>query len=197
MFSKLDVVNQMLGLLGELPVNTLDTPHEVVVAGLAALDAESVRVQARGWWFNQETPVLHPQVDSNFILLPANTLDVDSLTQYPEITQRGGRLFNATTSSYEFTAPVKVRLTRYLDFDDLPMLARYYIAAGAKLTVQLDLDGDSTKARKLTGDRAEAYAELNAQDIRNKATSIMNRPDFAYNLHRVRGHSPDPHRHIL
>jgi len=179
MYSKLEVINQMLGVMGELPVNTLSSPHTIVSAGLQELENESIRVQARGWWFNQETPTLTPQSGTNFINLPNNTLQVDTLTQFPEVAARGTRLFNATTSSYEFTAPVDVRLTRYLDFDELPYLARFYVAAGAKLAVQSNYDGDGTKMRKLSQDQSVAYSELHAEHIRSRRANLINRPNFA------------------
>ena len=48
----LDVVNDMLGLLGERRVNAIDEPHPLIPDALAKLDTASSTVQAVMWWFN-------------------------------------------------------------------------------------------------------------------------------------------------
>ena len=72
----LAVVNSMLGLLGELPLNALDEPHPLIPAALAALDAQTTLVQSDFWWFNVEYPTLTPQVGSGMILVPPDAASV-------------------------------------------------------------------------------------------------------------------------
>ena len=57
----LDVVNDMLGLLGERRVNSLAEPHPLIPDALAKLDTATTIVQADLWWFNVEYPTLTPQ----------------------------------------------------------------------------------------------------------------------------------------
>ena len=57
----LDVVNDMLGLLGERRVNDLNEPHPMIPDALAKLNTASAYVQADLWWFNVEYPTLIPQ----------------------------------------------------------------------------------------------------------------------------------------
>jgi hypothetical protein len=56
----LSIVNEMLGLLGELPINDLDAFHPVVPRALAALSTANATIQAKPWWFNTEFPTLAP-----------------------------------------------------------------------------------------------------------------------------------------
>jgi hypothetical protein len=192
MYTKLSVVNEMLGQIGELPVNSLDTPHPSIPACLLALDSHMTRIQAEGWWFNTEYPTLTPQAGTGLVLLPNNTLAADSITPYPELSARGARLYNNTESTYVFSAPVKVKLRRFLDFDELPYTARFYIASSAKLAFQSEQDGDSTKTRKLAADKSEHYVAFHAEHIRAIQANMIDRPTFAWRLRRIVGDSPFP-----
>ena len=62
LITTLSIVNEMLGLLGELPVNDLDAFHPVVPRALSSIDTAQSSIQADQWWFNVETPTLIPQV---------------------------------------------------------------------------------------------------------------------------------------
>ena len=166
----LDVVNDMLGLLGERRVNAIDEPHPMIPNAVAKLETATAWVQADMWWFNVEYPTLTPQAGTGELLVPNDTAACDSLTQYPRLAVRGNRLYNLDDVTDVFTDPIRVRLHRIVPFDDCPLLVRAYIAARAKLDFQKDYDGDSMKAQIL------------AQEIRTampactRSTSVMPRP---------------------
>ena len=101
----LDVVNDMLGLLGERRVNAIDEPHPLIPDALAKLDTASSTVQAVMWWFNVEYPTLTPQVGTGNLLVPNDTAACDSLTQYPRLAVRGNRLYNLDDVTDVFTDP--------------------------------------------------------------------------------------------
>jgi hypothetical protein len=191
--TQLTVTNDMLGLLGELPVNDLGDYHPVVPRALSYIATTNATVQATRWWFNVEWPTLQPQADTKEILLPNDTLSVDSLTQYPQLAYRGGKLYNLDDSTYEFGDSVKVRLHRLLAFEDLPMLARVYIAASAKLRFAGSIDGaDPLKVQLLRQEVAESYANFNAEHIRNNKGNFFNTPSVAYKLANIRGYRNTP-----
>ena len=187
----LDVVNDMLGLLGERRVNALDEHHPLIPDAIAKLETAAAWVQADMWWFNVEYPTLTPQVGTGNLLVPNDTAACDSLTQYPRLTVRGNRLYNMDDVTDVFTSPIRVRLHRIVPFDDCPLLARAYIAARAKLDFQKDYDGDSMKAQILAQEIKESYARMHAEHIRNAKANILHRPSVLGKLQAIVGGRPN------
>lgn len=129
-FTQLDVVNDMLGLLGEAGVNSLDTEHPLVARGLAYLKVANAREQARGWWFNTESVTLTPTADGE-IILPQETLQVDPISPCEQYAQRGRLLYKLEAgngSPTKFTASVQVWLVRQVAFEDLPTQAQLLVS---------------------------------------------------------------------
>ena len=186
----LDVVNDMLGLLGERRVNSLAEPHPLIPDALAKLDTATTIVQADLWWFNVEYPTLTPQSGSGVILVPNDTAACDSLTQYPRLAVRGNRLYNLDDVTDVFTDPIRVRLHRVVPYDDCPIVARAYIAAKAKLDFQKDYDGDTTKAQILAQEIKESYIRLHAEHIRSAKANMLYRPSLLSKLQAITGGRP-------
>jgi hypothetical protein len=189
-YSTLEVVNSMLGLLGELPVNSINDPHTLIPAALAAINNQNSLVQVDFWWFNVEYPTLIPQTPSGLILLPADAASVDSLTQYPRLAVRGNRLYNLDDITDVFTQPLRVRLHRVLSFEDAPAIARAHIGAKAKLEFQMAYDGDGTKAQFLQQEIKETYIRLHSEHIRNAKANMLMRPSVQHTLNRITGARP-------
>ena len=187
----LDVVNDMLGLLGERRVNAINEPHPMIPNAIAKLETATAWVQADMWWFNVEYPTLTPQAGTGELLVPNDTAACDSLTQYPRLAVRGNRLYNLDDVTDVFTTPIRVRLHRIVPFDDCPLLARAYIAARAKLDFQKDYDGDSMKAQILAQEIKDSYARMHAEHIRNAKANILHRPSVLAKLQSIVGGRPN------
>lgn len=186
----LSVVNDMLGLLGELPINSIDEPHQLLPAALAKLNSANSLVQSDFWWFNVEYPTLIPQVGTGQILVPDDAASVDSLTQYPRLAIRGNRLYNLDDVTDVFTSSLRVRLHRITPFDDVPIVARAHIAAKAKLDFQKDYDGDLTKMQILRQEIQETYVRMHAEHIRNAKANLLYRPSTMATLMNIVGDKP-------
>ena len=171
----LDAVNQMLGSLGELPVNDVEATHPMVPAAVSALNNASAAVQADAWWFCQEYVTLHPQADTKHLIVPNDTASADSLTEYPRLGVRGTRLYNMDEATSEFNGPLRVRLHRIVPFDDCPITARMHISAVARLRFQADFDADANKAQMIAGEVRATFAKLNAEHIRNERCNLFRR----------------------
>ena len=183
----LDVVNDMLGLLGERRVNAIDEPHPLIPDALAKLETASAYVQADMWWFNVEYPTLVPQAGTGNLLVPNDTAACDSLTQYPRLAVRGNRLYNLDDVTDVFEQPIRVRLHRIVPFDDAPVLARAHIAARAKLAFQADYDGDTTKAQILAREIQDSYSRMHSEHIRNANSNLLYKPSVAAKLMNIVG----------
>ena len=193
----LDVVNDMLGLLGERRVNAIDEPHPMIPNALSKLETAAAWVQADLWWFNVEYPTLTPQAVTGHLLVPNDTAACDSLTQYPRLAVRGNRLYNLDDITDVFTSPIRVRLHRVLPFEDCPLLARAYVAARAKLDFQKDYDGDSMKAQILAQEVKDSYARMHSEHIRNAKANLLGRPSVAVKLMNIIGGRSSWQNHLL
>lgn len=171
----LTAVNAMLGLLNELPVNSLDDDHPLVPAALSKLQMENSFVQADMLWFNTEYPTLHPDPLTTHIRVPTDCASADSLTSHPALAVRGGKLYNLDSGTLEFARPLRVRLHRILPFDDTPLTARQFILCRAKREFQADYDGDQLKMQKLERDIQMSRMAMNAEHIRNVKANMFNR----------------------
>lgn len=186
----LDVVNDMLGLLGEVRVSFLDPANSLVSDARAKLDTANAVLQSDMWWFNVEYPTLTPQAGSKQILVPNDTASCDSLTQYPRLAVRGNRLYNLDDVTDTFDGPLRVRLHRVIPFGDCPLIARAHIAARAKLDFQKDYDGDSMKAQIIAQEIKDTYARMHSEHIRNAKANLLYKPSTARKILNIIGNRP-------
>lgn len=189
--TELDVINEMLGTLGESPLNDVDEDHPLVAAALRKFRLTNYKEQARKWWFNTEIVTLTPDPVSKFIYVPADTINVDPRSSRDPLVQRGRRFYDPNNATYEITGNVQCMLIRLVPFEDLPATAQAFVSASAKLAFQADFDGDQVKYRQLMDDKRDAYSILNSEHIRNCQTNLLHRAagqDFLRN--HVNHHLP-------
>lgn len=189
-FKQLDVVNDMLGAMGEAGINSLVNAHPLATRGVNILRTSSAREQAKGWWFNTEIVELVPANDGR-VILPEDILKIDPVQPTLNYTQRGGYLYRLNTrrgeDPHKFTGPVEVQLVRLLDFEDLPTTAQDYISAAAQLDFVTDMDGDTTKIGELTKQKREAWLVLNSEHIRAVDANLLANPSTLATLGSLRG----------
>lgn len=166
-FTHLDAVNVCLRAIGEPRVESLDTGLLDAEAASDDVNECSLILQSSGWHWNTERPTLTPDVDG-FINLPANTLEVDTRDDdvLTDVVQRGSRLYNVTDNTYVFTKDMKLTLKTYLDFDDLPIQAKIYVAYSAAALFQQRQLGTDTLNKDLTRHSARAWASMFAAEAR-------------------------------
>jgi len=166
----LTVVNRCLATLGEKALASLEEPHPFKGDALSCLSNKNKAIQARGWWFNQETLTLNPMVNGR-IALAGDFINVR--TYDPNIVERNHYLYDSLNGTDIFTNSVKVQVIRLIPFDALPELAASYISAAAVLAFQVDFDGDSTRFQQLTKEESEARIMVTKDDIRNKQVNMI------------------------
>lgn len=184
-----DVVNEMLGLLGEAPVNDIDVEHPLIAAGLSHLRTANAREQGRGWWFNTERTTLTPTGEGE-ILLPTDILTIDPIDGSLQAAQRGTRLYNlspGTANPYTFTSPIECGLIRLLPFEDLPTGAQALVSLSAQYSFIVFFDGDAQKIDAIRLQLRDALVTLNAENIRAKDVNMLNNASFVRTLWGIRG----------
>lgn len=171
--TELEAVNTMLSAVGEPPINSLeDQKNSDAAIARNILTEISREVQASGWHFNTQTKVtLAPDDTTNFINLTDNMVRVDidfwtstsstnMMTDDRNITQRGGRLFDRTNNTYEFTQSVEATVVYILDWDDLPEPPRRYITVRAARIFQDRMVGSPSHHSFSQEDEVRARALL-------------------------------------
>lgn len=165
--TELDAVNLMLSVIGEAPVNSLEDSG-VGEANLAhqILSHASREVQLVGWHWNTEQDYMLLPNQNAYLVLPANTLKVDTSGDYKtnDLIQRGNRLYDRVNHTYEFTAGVTVDLVLMLDFQEMPEGGRNLITIRAARQFQDRTIGASSPAYTAQ-DELVAFTQLKADDI--------------------------------
>jgi len=109
----------------------------------STLDEVDREVQSVGWHFNREYLVkLTPDATTKEILIANNVLRIDvepkesrSITTKAgaaiDVVQRGGKLYDKTGHTYEFSQAVEATVVYGLGWDEVPQIMRHYITMRA------------------------------------------------------------------
>ncbi|MEY3811004.1 MAG: hypothetical protein RIT11_6 [Pseudomonadota bacterium] len=132
--SKLEAVNTMLTAIGEIPVSSITaaTTNDVSIA-INILEATSREVQSKGWYFNTDLNYTLSPNNSNNIELPANTLrvELEGSSRSNNYVERNRKLYDRYNNTFTITSSVKTTIVWYLEFENIPEVARHYITIRA------------------------------------------------------------------
>jgi len=191
--TELDVVNECLSTMGELPVNSLDDDHILIAAARRAFRFCSLREQGKQWWYNTERTVLVRGAD-NFITVPADAIRCDPVDDGLKLIQRGRRLYNtgmydnANSAGYVMTIPnVEVWLVREVAFDDLPPSMQVLVSVSTQIKFMAAYDADSQRYRQLLTEYQEAYMTVNSEHIRNNSSNLLEKHPTLGRLRQIAG----------
>ncbi|PZA13953.1 hypothetical protein [Rhodopseudomonas palustris] len=173
--SEIEAINDMLSLISESPVASLEEASRVADAQTAMqlLRRESRTVQTHGWdWNTEHDLVLSPDMDGN-IILPKNTIKVDPTDGDIDCVNRGGRLWDRTNKTFNIGKPISLTITFVLPFEELPETARRYIsmAAGRKFENRMIGDGNSHQINEL--DVLKAWSILLQEECDNSESNVV------------------------
>lgn len=175
--AELDVVNDCIGTLGELPVNALDDDHPLIAAARRAFRTCLTREMGKQWWFNTEVVELVKDSD-DYIWTPGDAIRCDPIKTKYDLVQRGRRLYDPGTTTgnagYKMTLDrVVCWLVRNVPFEDLPPSAQIVVGVSTQLKFMVAYDADPQKYRQLLSEYQEAYMTLNAEHIRNMDANLL------------------------
>jgi len=173
--TELEAVNFMLESIGELPVNTLDTPG-VTEASLAYsnLIDTSRNFQARGWHFNTEQDYPLALNESYQVPVPTNTLKLETMDRTLQVIQRGTKLYDKKNHTYTFTTAPLVEISFFLSFDELPQAVRHYVTVVASRSFQRSVIGSDTLNGLTQEDELKALSAVMEQEADIARYSIFN-----------------------
>jgi hypothetical protein len=182
--SKLESINVMLTAIGESPVNTItsSTTTDVSIA-IQILDNVSREVQSVGWHFNTDTNYKLVKNTSNQIELPSNALRVDNANQDADLdlVERGRKLWDRENHTYTINKDIRVNITWFLEFTELPETARRYITIRASRIFQDRMLASETLHTFHQVDELQALSALKEHEGDTRDHSIFDN----YSTYRV------------
>jgi len=183
--SKLQAVNELLRVVGDSPVDSLESGLFQAETAEAVLDRVSANVQMGDWDFNREDGLkLIPDANGEIVIAP-NVFRIDATSRHIKTVQRGARLYNKTTHSFVFTSPLEVSLAYCFDFEDLPEAARQYILVSAARKFQMELLGSADMEKYTAEFEAKALATLQNFDSDSADYNIFDSdPESAFITNR-------------
>lgn len=174
--SELEAVNQMLAIIGESPVNSLDNSGVTDANTAHALLSYCTReAQIVGWHWNTEKNFPLTPNQEGLLLLPFNTLKVDTTGNSAglDLVQRGNRLYDRVNHTYQFKGCVHVELVLCLDFDQMPEAARAYVTIRAARQFQERVLGSATLQSFNAQDEYRAMAVLRDAEAETADHNIL------------------------
>lgn len=174
--TELEAVNVCLANIGESPVSAI-TGNITVDAALARdlLRQVTREVQTHGFYWNTELNYkLIPNTAYN-LALPANVLSVDTTgdDKNKDLVARGRILYDRVKHTYTFSEPVYVDIVVALGFEELPEIARRYIAVRAARIYQERVMGNGSISNFNTSDEDMARAALLAENMEIEDNNMM------------------------
>ena len=182
----LAVTNACLRQLGETELASEEESHPLSGDAKAIREQVLESSQARGWWYNIEYPTLSPEV-TGIISVPNDTLSVMSDDLRFRVAQRGRKLWDQTNSTDSFTVPIKVRLIRKVELDDLPLTAFDYVLEETVRRFLSGLDADNAKIAGAEGRAKAAYAQMHSEHIRAFAANAADANPTIQRIRSLRG----------
>ncbi len=165
--TELEAVNTMLATIGEAPINSL------TVSGLAdAATAKSIlnevsrAVQNKRLSFNSEEEYPLVPDKNGYIVIPDNALFVDTSASCADVDAvwRGGKLYDRYNHTFVFTKTLKVDITFFLAFEDMPEYARHYIAIRAARIFQARVLGAESIQKFTEEDEVQALTDFQSAE---------------------------------
>jgi hypothetical protein len=174
--TELEAVNVCLANIGESPVSTI-TGNITVDAALARdlLRQVTREIQTHGFYWNTELNYkLIPNTAYN-LALPANVLSVDTTgdDKNKDLVARGRILYDRVKHTYTFSEAVYVDIVVALGFEELPEIARRYIAVRSARIYQERVMGNGSVSAFNTADEDMARAALLAENMEIEDNNMM------------------------
>ena len=180
--TELESVNQMLGHVGEAPVNSLAETAALPISASTALTTlreVSKEVQTEEWHFNTVTDYEPIKEVTGKLRLPDETLFADAVDKTIDVVQRGVYLYDRKNQTSVFSATLKVDLTVQLGWDELVEVARRYITLRASRIFQGRVVGSAELQSLIAVDEMQARARLLELDAQSSDRTIFDSEDVA------------------
>ncbi len=174
-YSELDAVNNIIGTIGESPVNTLENLTDVdAINALSILRSVNRQEQARGWSFNTiDHYTLNPNADTHTIPWSEDYLFLKDNNGH-KLIKAGDLVKDLTRNSTSFKEPLDVEAILYVSYENMPEAMRNYIVAKACFIFQNRFFGDDTLLKVTQMQMQETWQQLQEYEISNNDYNMLN-----------------------
>lgn len=172
--TELDAVNDIISVIGESPVNTLENITNVdAMTALQILRQVSRSEQSRGWSFNTiKNYTLNPDMESGRILWHDNYLYLKG--EGMKLVRNGDYIMDIASGTRDFENPVQCEVILLIPFEDLPEAMRTYIIALATFKFQSRFFGDAQLNEIMAQTIQDAWSKLQEYELDNNDYNILN-----------------------
>ncbi len=159
--TELDAINIMLRAISESPVSSLDETLVDVAKAQDTLNDVSRCIQEIGWPWNQEREYQLLSNLSDEVEIPGNVLEIDpSPSECKDYVQRGNKFYDRENHTFTITDNVKVDITWFLPYEDLPSPAKTFVAYQAALEFQQSILGSEVRDNYIRDHARRAWRKL-------------------------------------
>lgn len=189
--TRLEAVNIIIGTIGLSPVSTLVSPGSDVASAMSILDECTRNTLIEGWeWNTEDDYPLSPNA-SNEITWPVNAATVrksrENSADAARYVKRSGKVYDKDARSFTFDEVLKVYLVLYIEWEDIPQAARYYIAVCAARKFSNRFVGSREIDGFTRNDEIYARSALLDDEARVAEYNIWNNSSTARPLFRTQG----------
>lgn len=190
MLTKLQVINAMLGSVGESPLNDIDDEeNELLVQALQLYDRVLEQILAEGWWFNTEDAVLSYDTLSDRVKIPNDALSIRAMN--PNYVARGLALYDVSTGEYvKHDTPVEI--VRLLPIEEIPAPACYLVESACSLEFIRYYDADVSKINQLSSFYQKNRAETMRMHNKISRHNVLMNPSSIITLTKMGRHDFSP-----
>ena len=160
----LSAVNQVLGAIGQAPVQVLEFRNPEISYIYRILQETTEEVQLEGWCFNTEQHYKLTPDSRGIISFPVNVLQMDvsggQVWRTTDVVRRQGKLYDKMHHTYEFKGPIELDFVWNIEYEEIPPAAQNYIINRSKSKAAQYLIGDSNLVKMMQKDEALSRASL-------------------------------------
>lgn len=176
-------VNRILPALGEHPVTSLTIKHPTLAIVLPKIQNKLEDLCMQGYWFNTFDITLYPDSEGG-IALPTDTLAF--IPDSENAIQRGRALYNGTTQTFFWAAPVKGSIITSIPFNELPeSMAAYVFYSALVISYVTDL-GLEKDVQLWQAEAQAAERRVMSEHLRNRKYTTRRSPRYQRILHAMR-----------
>ncbi len=170
--TELDVVNKMLRAIKEAAVSELTEPTTTDVStALQILSDTNRQFQEHGWHFNRDFNVTIARNANNELVLGSNIMSIFSTTK--DVTMRGLKLYDRVEKTFTFTQDLTDLTTiTLLPFEDLPPIARTYLALACARIMQEEIFTDRIAESINVNQESQAWASLIDDEAERRGSNM-------------------------
>lgn len=173
--TELDAVNNIIGTIGESPINSLETLQNVdAINALRILREISRQEQARGWSFNTvEAHTLTPDTYSKHIPWSDSYLFLKG-TNGEKLVRSGDYIKDLANNQIKFSSPITATAVLLVPFEYLPEAMRSFIVTKAAHSFQSRYFGDDSLNQITQQDVQVAWQYLMEFEVDNNDYNLLN-----------------------